>query len=225
MLKAVMSWSSGKDSAFALAAARQIKGLEIVGAISTLNATANRVAMHGVQRAVLEAQLAAINLPPIIVELPYPCSNDEYQARMGSAMDGLIGQGVEAVIFGDIFLEDVRQYRIDQLKPLGVEAIFPLWGRATCELAKEMIASGLETYLCTVDPRVMPGEFCGRRFDKALLNELPIGVDPCGEHGEFHTVVANAPGFDRALTLEAGITIERDGFIYTDFKIKNEKAA
>lgn len=215
-----MSWSSGKDCTLALHRAREAGGLDVIALLSTFNAEAARVSIHGTRPAVARAQAAALGLPLIEVELPYPCSNADYEARMGAATGDLRAEGVEDWIFGDLFLQDIRDYREAQLRAHGLRAHFPLWGADTRELANEMLAIGIEAHVVTLDPRKVPRGMCGARFDRAFLDRLPAGVDPCGERGEFHTLVAHGPGFAAPLALERGETVERDGFVYTDFALR-----
>jgi uncharacterized protein (TIGR00290 family) len=216
MTNAWMSWSSGKDSAFALAAARADLDLDVTALLVTVNAAVDRVAMHAVRRALLEAQAERLGLPLHVVEIPSPCSNAEYESRMRAATDAARDQGVEVIVFGDLFLEDVRAYREDNLAGTGITPVFPLWDRATDELARTMIGAGVGAVLTCVDPKALPAEFAGRAFDDALLAELPPGVDPCGERGEFHTFVWNGPGFSRPIDVEVGETVTRDGFVFAD---------
>jgi uncharacterized protein (TIGR00290 family) len=218
-MKTLLSWSSGKDSAWSLYELRRDPSVEIVGLVTTLNAAFDRVAMHGVRRAVLEAQAAAAGLPLHVISLPWPCSNDDYERLMGDFVHSQVSAGVEAMAFGDLYLEDIRAYREQKLAGTGLKPIFPLWQRPTRSLAEDMIAGGLVTYLATVDPKKLPAEFAGRRFDRALLDALPEGVDPCGENGEFHTCVAAGPMFSRALAIEVGDVVTRDGFVFADLTL------
>ncbi|KEO55568.1 hypothetical protein DT23_06245 [Thioclava indica] len=192
---------------------------DVVALLCTTNEAFDRVAMHGTRNAILRAQAAATGLPLIEVPLPWPCANEDYEARMASAMDQVRALGVETMVFGDLFLQDVRDYRIAQLAPLGVTALFPLWGRATDELAREIIALGFEAHLVTVDPAKLDPSFAGRKFDAQLLADLPEGVDQCGENGEFHTAVSAGPIFDAPLNVEVGETVLRDGFAYADLSL------
>jgi uncharacterized protein (TIGR00290 family) len=210
-----MSWSSGKDSALALHEAR-VGGVEIVGLLTTVNATFERVAMHGVRRALLEAQAAALDLPLHVVELPWPCPNEVYENRMAGATEEARRSGVDAMVFGDLFLEDVRRYREVALEGTGVTPLFPLWRRPTPEVARSLIALGVRAVVVCVDPAQAPREIAGRPYDAALLNDLPAGVDPCGENGEFHTVVVDGPGFAFPIDVEVGEVLERDGFVFAD---------
>ena len=218
--KAVMSWSSGKDSAFALAAARAAGEFDIVGLVSSYNEVFDRIAVHGTRQDIARAQADALNLPLIDVPLPHPCSNEIYEARMTQTVLKLKEEGITDWIFGDLFLEDVRAYRENLYNPHGITLHLPLWARDTTQLADEMLESGLETYIVTLDPRKLPKKLCGEKFDADLLARLPEDIDPCGENGEFHTVVANAPGFSAPLDLVRGETVERSGFIYTDFTLR-----
>lgn len=214
--KAVLSWSSGKDCAYALLETRRLGLANVVALLTSTNEAFDRVAMHGTRTALLRAQAAATGLPLIEVPLPWPCSNEDYEARMTAAMDQVAALGARHMIFGDLYLEDVRAYREARLAPLGVEAIFPLWGRPTAPLAREMIASGIQARLVTVDPRKVPASFAGRAFDATLLADLPPDVDPCGENGEFHTAVIAGPMFSAPITVAPGEVVTRDGFVYAD---------
>lgn len=214
--RAFISWSSGKDSAYALHEARRMGVADIVGALTTLNEEYGRVAMHGVRESLLDRQIEALGLTALKVMLPNPCSNEIYQERMAQACEQLRSQGVRHLVFGDLFLEDIRAYREKQLAALGVTPLFPLWRRDTAALAREMIASGLVAHLVCVDPRRLGREFAGRQFDLNLLRALPADVDPCGEHGEFHTVVSAGPMFAGPIDVTVGAVVERDGFVFAD---------
>lgn len=214
--KALIAWSSGKDSAWSLHEVRRASNYDVVGALTTVTETFARVSMHGVREEIMRAQHAAAGLPSVVVSIPYPCPNEIYEARMATALDDAKRQGITHVIFGDLFLEDVRAYREQRLAGTGITPVFPLWQRPTDVLAREMIDGGLETYLVTVDLKQLPKSFSGRRFDRALLADLPEGIDPCGEKGEFHSCVVAGPMFDRRIDVTVGETIERDGFAYTD---------
>ncbi len=211
-----LSWSSGKDSAWALHQLRSDPGLEVVGLLTTVNQEYDRVAMHGVRRSLLEAQAIAVGLPLIAIDLPWPCDNATYQLRMASACERAVADGVEGMAFGDLFLEDIRAYRDASLRRIGLEAVFPIWMRDTRELAREMVDAGLVAHLVCVDPKQLDPSFAGRRFDHALLDDLPAGVDPCGENGEFHTFVSAGPMFDRRIPVVNGAVVERDGFVFAD---------
>jgi uncharacterized protein (TIGR00290 family) len=214
--RAWVSWSSGKDSTLALALAREDPGLEVVGLLTTLNSSADRVAMHAVRRELLLAQAAALELPVHQVDLPWPCANEEYEQLMAEALAAASAAGVTRMVFGDLFLADVRAYRETALAGTGVEPVFPLWGRPTTELAHEMLDRGIRATLTCVDPRRLDGRFVGRAFDADLLAELPDTVDPCGENGEFHTFVHDGPGFRAPLDVRVGEVVERDGFAFAD---------
>jgi uncharacterized protein (TIGR00290 family) len=213
-----MSWSSGKDSTLALHVARQEPALEVVGLVVTVNAVADRVAMHAVRRELLEAQADRLGLPLRVVEIPSPCPNEVYEARMAKAMAEALATGVSHVIFGDLFLEDVRAYREANLAGTGISPVFPLWGRPTAELAQVMLSAGVKAVLTCVDPAQLGREFAGRFFDAGLLADLPAGVDPCGERGEFHTFVFDGPGFRTPIQIEVGEVVERDGFVFCDIR-------
>ena len=219
-----MSWSSGKDSAWALLRLRRQAGCEVAGLLTTLNAAFDRVAMHSTRRALLEAQAAAAGLPLHTVPLPWPCSNEHYEAAMRQACDAAVAQGIEVMAFGDLFLEDIRRYREEKLTGTGLTPIFPVWGLDTRSLAHEMIAGGLRARIVCVDPRKLPAEFAGREFDQDLLRDLPAGVDPCGENGEFHTVVYAGPMFREPIPIESGEVVERDGFVFADVALAGSAA-
>jgi uncharacterized protein (TIGR00290 family) len=216
----LVSWSSGKDSAWALHLLAQNKDYKIVGLLTTINSVFDRVAMHSTRRPVLEAQVAAVGFPLQVVPLPWPCSNEEYEAAMRRACDAAIASGVEAIAFGDLFLQDIRKYREDSLRHTGLAPLFPIWGCDTSGLLCEMIASGVKARIVCVDPRKMPEEFAGRDLDEAFLRDLPAGIDPCGENGEFHTCVYDGPMFREALAIETGEVVEREGFIYADVQLR-----
>lgn len=216
--KAMLSWSSGKDSAWTLHLLRQQHALEVVGLLTTVNEQFDRVAMHAVRSELLRAQAAAAGLPLLEVKIPWPCSNEQYEAAMAEAIAEVKARGVTTMAFGDLFLEDIRAYRVQKLEGTGVKPVFPLWGKPTAELAREMIHGGLQARLTCVDPRVMPRELCGRAFDEALLRDLPDGVDPCGERGEFHSFVHAGPMFSGPIPIEPGEVVERDGFVFADLR-------
>jgi uncharacterized protein (TIGR00290 family) len=214
--RAWVSWSSGKDSTFALKLASRDPDITIAGLLVTVNAEADRVAMHAVRRSLLELQARRLDLPLHVVDIPSPCPNAIYEARMEQAMGTAAEQGVTAVVFGDLFLEDVREYRERALDGTGIQPLFPLWGRPTDALARTMIDSGVRAVLTCVDPSTLPPSFVGRGFDADLLDELPPEVDPCGERGEFHTFVWDAPGFNAPIPIRTGETVSRDGFVFCD---------
>jgi uncharacterized protein (TIGR00290 family) len=212
----LLSWSGGKDSAWALAVLRQRGEYEVVGLVTTLNERFRRVAIHGYREALLDAQAEAAGLPVWKVDLPFPCTNAEYEARMAVVLERAVQEGIHWIAFGDLFLEEIRAYRLKQLAGTGLEAIFPVWGIPTEELAETMIAGGLRAYLTCIDPRVLDRAFAGRAFDAALLKELPAGVDRCGERGEFHTFACAGPMFSRSISVSPAEVVERDGFVYAE---------
>jgi uncharacterized protein (TIGR00290 family) len=218
MKRVLLSWSSGKDSAWTLHVLRRDPSIELCGLLTTLNTEFDRVAMHGTRRSVLEAQAAAAKLPLWVVPLPWPCSNEVYEQRMAEACQRAIAEKIEAVAFGDLFLTDVRAYRERQLAPTGLEPIFPLWEIPTDALAREMIAGGPRARLSCVDTEQLSAAFAGREFDADLLRDLPAGADPCGERGEFHTCVYAGPMFSAPLAIETGEIVTRDRFVFADFQ-------
>jgi uncharacterized protein (TIGR00290 family) len=224
MKRVLLSWSSGKDCAWALHVLRQKSDTEVVGLLTTLNSEFDRVAMHGTRRVVLEAQAEAAGLPLWVVPLPWPCSNEIYEARMAEACARATRERIDAIAFGDLFLGDVRAYRERQLAGTGLEPLFPLWQIPTDDLARTMIDAGLRAKLVCVDSRQLPAAFAGRDFDAALLRGLPSHVDPCGEQGEFHSCVYDGPMFTRPVALDPGEIVDRDGFIYADFLPLQEAA-
>ena len=219
--RTLLAWSSGKDSAWTLhvmreAARRDPSAPEVVGLLTTVNATHERVAMHAVRRTLLAAQAAAAGLPLLEVNIPWPCSNAEYERAMGAAMERARAEGIAHVAFGDLFLADIRRYREEKLAGTGLSPLFPLWGRPTAALAQEMLAGGLVAHLTAVDPRQVPGTLAGRRWDAALIADLPPSADPCGENGEFHTFVSAGPMFSAPIGVRVGEVVERDGFVFAD---------
>jgi uncharacterized protein (TIGR00290 family) len=212
----VLSWSSGKDSAWALQRLRGEASLEVVALLTTVNETRDRVAMHAVRRELLEAQAAAVGLPLWIAPIPDPCSNEQYASAMRRVVDRALAEGVEAMAFGDLFLEDIRAYRETQLADTGLGVLFPLWGCDTHELAREMLDAGVKAHVACIDPGKLPLESVGQPWDRAWIDALPEGVDPCGEHGEFHTFVHDGPMFDRPVEIRTGERVERDGFAWCD---------
>lgn len=209
-------WSSGKDSAWALHALRRSGDYRVTRLITTVNRRFDRVAMHSVRGSLLAAQAAAVGVPLERVEIPYPCSNGQYEDAARSVLETAVAREVPCMAFGDLFLEDVRQYRLDLLADTPIEAVFPIWGSDTGQLAQDMLSSGLEAYVTCVDPRVLPKEFAGARYDRAFLQALPEGVDPCGENGEFHTFAVAGPMFERPVAVALGEVLERDGFVFAD---------
>jgi uncharacterized protein (TIGR00290 family) len=214
--KAWLAWSSGKDSAWALHTVRQERGFDVVALLTTVNCSHNRVAMHAVRESLLEIQAAAAGLPLVKVPIPSPCPNEIYEQAMSEAMARARAEGIQHVIFGDLFLEDIRAYREKQLASCGMTPVFPLWGRNTHELAEDMVRWGLSAFLTCVDPRQLDRGFAGRRFDKDLLAALPKDVDPCGENGEFHTFANAGPMFRTEIPVTVGDIVERDGFVFAD---------
>ncbi|HYL37078.1 MAG TPA: ATP-binding protein [Bryobacteraceae bacterium] len=216
MKRVALSWSSGKDSAWSLHLLRQDPQVEVVCLITTLNQEFDRVAMHAVRRELLELQAAAAGLPLRTVPLPWPCSNEQYEARMRDLCAAAVRDGIEAIAFGDLFLTEIRAYREKQLAGSGLEPLFPVWRLPTRELAASMIAAGLRAKITCIDPKVLAREFAGRDFDQSLLDDLPPGVDPCGENGEFHSFVYDGPMFRAPIPVEAGEIVERDGFVFSN---------
>jgi uncharacterized protein (TIGR00290 family) len=214
--KALIAWSSGKDSAWALHEVRRAGDYDVVGALTTVTEEFSRVSMHGVREELLRAQLDAAGLSAVTVRIPYPCPNEIYEREMARAMAQAKADGVTHVIFGDLFLEDIRAYREKQLAGSGITAVFPLWRKPTAALAREMIESGIEAHLAVVDLKKLPASFAGRTFDSALLADLPAAADACGENGEFHTFVTAGPMLAREIVVTVGETIERDGFAFAD---------
>jgi uncharacterized protein (TIGR00290 family) len=216
MKRILLSWSSGKDSAWSLHVLRQRGKYEVVGLLTTFNDEADRVAMHAVRRELVERQSAAAGLPLWAVPLPWPCSNEQYESLMAQACAKAVAEGIDGIAFGDLFLEDVRAYREKQLKDTGLESIFPVWGMPTAALAREMISSGVRAKLTCVDTDKLNGSFAGREFDEALLADFPDDVDPCGERGEFHSFVYAGPMFNAAMPVTVGETVVRDQFVFAD---------
>lgn len=218
--KTLLSWSSGKDSAWALHVLRsQHPELEVVGLLTTINEQFERVAMHAVRVELLRAQAAAAGLPLHEVGLPWPCSNEQYEARMEDAVAKARAAGISVMAFGDLFLDDIRQYRIQKLEGTGLRPVFPLWGQPTAQLARTMVDGGLRARLTCVDPRQLAPSFAGRDFDAALLADLPATVDPCGERGEFHSFAYAGPMFTHPIPIQTGEVVERDGFVFADLTL------
>jgi uncharacterized protein (TIGR00290 family) len=215
-LKTLLSWSSGKDSAWTLYRLQRDPRYELAGLVTTINAAADRVAMHAVRTELLRAQARAARLPLWELQIPSPCSNDEYEAVMRGAVARAEAEAIDCFAFGDLFLEDIRAYREKQLAPTKLQPVFPLWGIDTTLLAREMIDGGLRARITCVDPRALAPAFAGREFDNALLDDLPASVDPCGERGEFHTFAYAGPMFREPLRIETGVIVERDGFVFAD---------
>ena len=215
-LRTLLSWSSGKDSAWALRTLRRDRRYDVVGLVTTINRAADRVAMHAVRTDLLRAQARAAALPLWELLIPSPCSNEEYEMVMRETIARAEAEAIDCFAFGDLFLQDVRAYREKQLASTNVTPLFPLWGRDTRELALEMIAGGLRARITCVDPRLVPASLAGREFDAALLDDLPSSADPCGERGEFHTFAFEGPMFDSPIAIVSGEIVERDGFVFAD---------
>jgi uncharacterized protein (TIGR00290 family) len=215
--KGLISWSSGKDSAWALHLVWQSGEFEVVGALTTVNDTFGRVSVHGLRTELLLTQVEAAGLTPVLVHIPYPCTNAIYEAAMAKEVEAAKQRGITHIVFGDLFLQDIRDYREAKLAGTGITPVFPVWLIPTDTLAEEMIDSGVEAYLTTLALKKLPAEFAGRRFDRDLLRDLPAGVDPCGENGEFHSFVAAGPMLSRRIPVRVGETVVREGFAYADF--------
>jgi uncharacterized protein (TIGR00290 family) len=215
-MRTILSWSSGKDSAWTLHTLRQTPGIELIGLVTTVNETVDRVAMHGVRRTLLEAQARAARLELHTIPLPAPCPNDVYEARMAAFIDEARSANVEAIAFGDLFLEDIRAYREAQLAGTGLRPLFPLWQQDTQELARQMRAAGLRAKVTCLDPGRLPRAFAGRDFDEGFLLDLEDNIDPCGENGEFHTFAYAGPMFAGPIDVAVGEVVERDGFVFAD---------
>ena len=223
MKRTLLSWSSGKDSAWSLYLLRQQNEHEIVGLLTTFNQAANRVAMHAVRRSLVEAQARTAGIPLWDVDLPQPCSNEDYESIMKQTCKAAVQSGIECIAFGDLFLTDIRAYREKQLENSGLQPIFPVWGTPTAKLAHSMIKSGVHAKLTCVDPKRLSPEFVGREFDEQLLSDLPPEVDPCGENGEFHTFVYAGPMFGHNLSVEVGEIVSRDGFVFADLSLNQNE--
>jgi uncharacterized protein (TIGR00290 family) len=215
-VKAWLAWSSGKDSAWALHRVRQEGPFEVVALLTTINRAHDRVAVHAVRENLLEMQAVAAGLPLVKVSIPSPCPNEVYERQMSEAMTQAKDEGVRHVIFGDLFLQDIRAYREKQMALCGMNPVFPLWGRETRRLAEEMVAGGLSAFLTCVNPARLDRGFAGRRFDADLLAALPPGVDPCGENGEFHTFANAGPMFGAEIRVAVGEVVEREGLVFAD---------
>lgn len=216
--RALVAWSSGKDSAYALHVARASGRVDVVGLLTTLTSGYGRVSMHGVRQAVLERQAAAAGLPLHQVFIPPACTNEIYDREMAAAMMAARRYGITHVIFGDLYLADIREYREARLARVGLTGLFPLWQRPTAALAREMLEAGMSAIVSCVDPRRLDRSFAGRRWDATLLEELPAAVDPCAENGEFHTCVVAGPMFEAPLSLTVGDIVEREGFVFADLQ-------
>ena len=214
--KALLSWSGGKDSSLALYDVQQSKDFEVVSLLTTLTKDFDRISMHGVRRALLDMQASRIGVPVEEVWIGRGAANAEYESQLSKALAHNYSKGVRSVIFGDLFLEDIRKYREDRLSAMKMSAVFPNWKKDTKELASYFIKEGFRAILCTVDPKALDPAFCGREFDESLLSDLPAGVDPCGENGEFHTFVYGGPIFDSDIEVKTGEAVLRDGFYFAD---------
>lgn len=219
-----LSWSSGKDSAWALHVLRQSDEYEVTGLFTTINTAFERVAMHAVRVALLREQARAVDLPLYLIEIPYPCSNEQYAAAMTAFVASAQAESVRCMAFGDLYLEDVRRYREERMQGTGIEPIFPLWGKPTRPLLQEMLANGLRARLTCVDPRVLPAEFAGCELTEELLAKMPDTIDPCGENGEFHSFVFAGPMFAQPLDIEMGEVVTRDGFVFADCWLRGAPA-
>ena len=216
MTKVLLSWSSGKDSVWALHLLRQQPDIEVAALLTSFNSAADRVAMHAVRRALVDTQASRTGIPQWSVDLPWPCSNAQYEERMRGVCQRALAEGITAIAFGDLFLQDIRDYRERQLQDTGLEPLFPVWEIPTTKLARDMIAAGVKAKITCVDPAQVDSTFAGRDFDQDLLDSLPHGVDPCGENGEFHTFVYDAPVFSSPIAVSMGEIVERDGFVFAD---------
>jgi uncharacterized protein (TIGR00290 family) len=215
-MKILVSWSSGKDSAWMLHVLKQDVSVEIGGLLTTMNEQFDRVAMHAVRRQLLEAQAEASGIPLRTVMLPWPCTNEQYEDRMRAAVSQAVAEGFTHVAFGDLFLEDVRKYREERLAGTGLTPVFPIWGIPTEQLAVQMVESGLRSVLTCVNPKHLDRSFAGRQFDRSLLDDLPAGVDKCGERGEFHSFAWDGPMFNHPVAITVGEVVDRDGFVFAD---------
>jgi uncharacterized protein (TIGR00290 family) len=214
--KTFLSWSSGKDSAWALHVLRQDPDIEVAGLFTTVNKQFDRVAMHGVRLELLRQQAENVGLPLHIIEIPYPCSNEEYAEAMTAFVNTAKAEQIECFAFGDLFLDDVRKYREERLRGTGITPVFPLWGIPTKELSREMVAGGLKAVITCMNPERISDDFAGREYNTAFLDEIPEGVDPCGEYGEFHSFAFDGPMFQHPVAAIVGETVQRDGFVFTD---------
>ena len=220
--KTLLSWSSGKDSAWALHKLRQDPEVEVVGLFCTVNQKFDRVAMHGVRRELLELQAERVDLPLAIIDIPYPCSNNEYETRMMAFIEQVIANKIECCAFGDLYLEDVRQYRESNLEGTGITPLFPLWGIPTEELSGKMVQSGLRAIITCVDPKSLPDKFAGREYDASFLADIPENIDPCGENGEFHSFAFQGPMFTKPIEVSAGDIVHRDGFVFSELLLSSK---
>lgn len=213
------SWSTGKDSAFALSETMKRPDIKVTGLFTSINETFHRVAMHAVRESLLQAQADALGLPLHLVRIPQRCSNEIYEVQMRQLIAKAKENDVQVMGFGDLFLQEVRDYREKMMKDTGIECLFPLWNQPTDQLALQMIDSGMKAVLTCIDPKKLPASFAGRDFDQSLLRDLPAGIDPCGENGEFHTFVYESPIFQKPLAIKRGEQVERDGFVFQDVQL------
>lgn len=216
MKKTLLSWSSGKDSAWALHVLRQQTDIDVVGLFSTVNEKFERVAMHAVRNELVQQQAQSAGLPIQLLPIPYPCSNGDYEQVMADFIAQVKQQGIEYIAFGDLYLEDIRQYREEKLTGTGITPLFPLWGKDTKDLSREMVNTGLRAVVTCIDPIAMPETFAGKEYNSSFLQQLPAEVDPCGENGEFHSFAFDGPMFEKPITISVAETVSRDGFIFTD---------
>ncbi len=219
MTRVWLSWSSGKDSAWALKRLREDPAIEVTGLLTTVDREDGRIAIHAVRGDLLDRQATELGVPLVRVPLPQPARNDDYERAMHAAFERARAEGVQAIAYGDLFLDDVRAYRERVLRGSELDALFPLWGEPTEQLAREMVDGGLRAVVTCIDPRRLQRSFAGRVYDEAFLDDLPAGVDPCGEHGEFHTFVTDGPMLRQRIPVRAGKTTGRSGFLYTDFRL------
>ena len=217
----LLSWSSGKDSAWTLYTVMQNQDYKVKGLFTTITRDFNRVSMHGVRTELIKLQAEAIGLPLHLITLPYPCSNEQYEAIMQEFIEKVLSMGIDFMAFGDIYLEDVRRYREEKLAGSAITPLFPIWGQTSEEISRGLISLGFEAYITSVDPDKIPGRFVGQKYDQKFLNQLPSSVDPCGENGEFHSFVTNGPIFKKPLEVVVGEIVSRDGFLYADIKSKD----
>ena len=217
----LLSWSSGKDSAWTLYTVMQNPDYKVKGLFTTITRNFDRVSMHGVRTELIKLQAEAIGLPLHLITLPYPCSNEQYEAIMQEFIEKVLSTGIDFMAFGDIYLEDVRRYREEKLAGSAITPLFPIWGQTSEEISRELISLGFEAYITSVDPDKIPGRFVGQKYDQKFLNQLPSSVDPCGENGEFHSFVTNGPIFKKPLEVVVGEIVSRDGFLYADIKSKD----
>jgi uncharacterized protein (TIGR00290 family) len=214
--KTLLSWSSGKDSAWALHLVQQDPRIELLGLFTVMNQKYSRVSMHATRSEMLHCQAEAVGLPIETISLPDPCTNEQYDAIMRHFVTESVNKGIECMAFGDLFLEDVRKYRENQLKGRGIDPLFPLWGIPTSDLAEQMLSAGLEAYVSSVDLKKLPSRFAGQKWSRNLIAEFPKDCDPCGENGEIHTIAVGGPMFQKTVLVRVGDIVNRNGFAYAD---------